>query len=192
MSFTILAGDFKGRKLLCPKTGVRPTTALLRKAFFDILREEIEGKVFCDLFAGSGAMGLEALSRGALFAYFVECFSPAFSCLKKNIHSLKVEKKSKLFFGEAHLILKKLAKSAVQLDIVYVDPPYDIKDSNPSSYPAILEFLDESPLCKKGSLIAVEANEKEIEKRWLASCSYLNLTDSRKFSSTYLHLLRKG
>src|SRR6058998_1484783 len=88
----IIAGDFKGRRLKTPATGkVRPTADRVREAWFSILQRSVRGARALDLFAGSGALGLEALSRGAVTADFVDVHRLALASLKANITTLKVQ-----------------------------------------------------------------------------------------------------
>ncbi len=126
MGLRIIAGAFKGRILKAPKgQATRPTQGMLRAAVFNICQNEIENSRFLDLFAGSGAMGLEALSRGAKWATFVEESRLAISCIRENIAFLQVEKKAELLAMDAKRALSLLAKKEMQFDLIYVDPPYD-------------------------------------------------------------------
>ena len=93
MTLRVLGGKFRGRLLQSPRgSQTRPTTSMLRKAVFDILQNSIEDFRFLDLFAGSGAMGIEALSRGAKHATFVESHKDALRCINANLATLKLEK----------------------------------------------------------------------------------------------------
>lgn len=128
MSLRIIAGRFKGRRLTAPKTDkTRPTQGMLREAVFNICQNEIEGARFLDLFAGSGSMGFEALSRGAQVAVFVEQNRSALHCIQENIALLEVEKESVLMPYPAQRALTTLIKQKKQFDMIYVDPPYDLK-----------------------------------------------------------------
>lgn len=124
MALRILSGAFKGRILKSPsEKTTRPTQGVLRSAVFNICQADIEGARFLDLFAGSGAMGLEALSRGAKSATFVEKDKKAASCIKENIALLGVSERSEVFSTDAMTALHKMTKP---FDIVYIDPPYDL------------------------------------------------------------------
>ncbi len=125
MSLKILGGKFKSRTLISPKTdATRPTLAVRRQAVFNILQNEIEEADFLDLYAGSGSMGLEALSRGAKTATFIETDRKAISCIKENMKLLEVESVCTLISYDVILALKKWIKSGVSFDIIYADPPY--------------------------------------------------------------------
>lgn len=124
MGLRIIAGKFKGRILKTPKSAsTRPTQGMLREAVFNICQNEIVDARFLDLFAGSGAMGLEALSRGAAHVTFVEQNGQAIACIKENIAALQVEKLTRIIPRDASRALGLLAGEV--FDLIYIDPPYD-------------------------------------------------------------------
>ena len=119
----IIGGQCRRRKLSSPKGGnVRPTTGRLREALFDICQPFIEDATVLDLFAGTGAVGLEALSRGARSATFVEMDRSVVRCLQKNIKDLDFENAATVLCGDAFKVVPQLGQS---FDIIYVDPPYE-------------------------------------------------------------------
>lgn len=121
----IAGGRFKGRRLTSFGGTYRPTAAIVKKSLFDILGEDIESSRFLDLFAGSGAVGLEALSRGAGFVCFVESDPARAAVVRKNLDALGVEGSwTELFICDYSQALRKLGKRAGSFNIVYVDPPY--------------------------------------------------------------------
>lgn len=123
MSLKILSGRFKGRNLKTPKgSKTRPTQGVLRAALFNRCQQEIEGARFLDLFAGSGAMGLEALSRGAALVTFVEKDREASRCIGENLATLQVA--ATLLTLEALAALKALARQGQTFTLIYIDPPY--------------------------------------------------------------------
>lgn len=125
MTLRLLGGKWKGRILKSPQgLNTRPTTGILRGAVFNICQHQIMGARFLDLFAGSGAMGLEALSRGAESAVFVEQDSRAIRSIRENIKLLQAEDGSEVLPMDIFLAINKLAKSQRLFDIIYVDPPY--------------------------------------------------------------------
>lgn len=120
----IIAGDFKGRRLKTPATDkVRPTADRVREAWFSILQRWIRGARVLDLYAGSGALGLEALSRGAISADFVEVRRASLTALKANIAALKVEDRVTVHRADALKFAEQLHSG--QYDVVFADPPYD-------------------------------------------------------------------
>lgn len=119
----ILGGRWKGR-LLRVSEGARPTSSRAREALFDILQDAIRGGRFLDLFAGSGAMGLEALSRGASSATFVESDSRA---LERNLATLGAgPEEFEVFHEDARAAVSGLARRGESFDLVFADPPYSL------------------------------------------------------------------
>lgn len=120
----IVAGKWRGRTLRAPKgLAVRPTSDRVREAIFDMLGGRVEGAAVLDLFAGSGALGLESLSRGSSSAVFVESDPAAFGVLQKNIDSLGAAE------AEGHLMdyrqaIRRLRARSTRFGIVFLDPPY--------------------------------------------------------------------
>jgi len=119
----IIAGEFKGRRLKTPPTDrVRPTADRVREAWFSILQRSIPGARVLDLFAGSGALGLESLSRGATTAEFVEWNRFALSALKANIKTLEVDDRAVVHRHNALRFAERLHPG--QYDVAFADPPY--------------------------------------------------------------------
>jgi len=119
----IVAGEFKGRRLKTPAGDkVRPTQGRVREAWFSILQRSIRDARVLDLYAGSGALGLEALSRGAVSADFVEVHRASLAALKANIKTLKVEKRTNVHRVDALKFAEKLQPG--QYDVAFADPPY--------------------------------------------------------------------
>jgi 16S rRNA (guanine966-N2)-methyltransferase len=120
----IVAGKWRGRPLRAPKgLAVRPTADRVREAIFDILGEGVAGASVLDLFAGSGALGLEALSRGASRGVFVESVPAAFGILQKNIASLAAGE-AEAFLLDYRQAFRRLRARAIRFDLVFLDPPY--------------------------------------------------------------------
>ena len=121
----IVAGEFGGRRLVAPKGDIaRPTQDRVREAWFSILGDAVDGARVLDLFAGSGALGLESLSRGAASALFVEKARPSLLALEANIESLGVGALAKVRKGDALSFAETLEGGAY--DLVFADPPYDL------------------------------------------------------------------
>lgn len=120
----IVAGEFGGRRLAMPKDArVRPTSDRVREAWMSILGAALPGARVLDLFAGSGALGLEALSRGATTAEFVEIGAGSIKALGANIAALGVESRCRVHKGDAMRFAEALGAHAY--DVVFADPPYD-------------------------------------------------------------------
>ncbi|HUF36039.1 MAG TPA: 16S rRNA (guanine(966)-N(2))-methyltransferase RsmD [Gemmatimonadales bacterium] len=121
----IVGGSFGGRRLVVPRGGrVRPTADRVREAWMSILGGEIEGARVLDLYAGSGALGLEALSRGAATAEFVELGAASLAALRANIEALGLEDRVRVHRGDALGFAERLGPGAY--DLAFADPPYGL------------------------------------------------------------------
>lgn len=120
----IISGTKKNTLIMQPPSSTRPTMQRIRKTIFDIIFQEIKDKIVIDCFAGSGAMGFEALSIGAKHAFFIESDKTAYNIIKNNAQKLKLEDKSTIInanFFKTQSYLKKIDK---KIDIAFIDPPY--------------------------------------------------------------------
>lgn len=129
----VIAGEFRSRKLKSlTGLGTRPTPDRLRESLFNILAPVIEGAVFVDAYAGTGAVGIEALSRGASRAVFIERNRAAVEIIRQNLAALDLTERSEVFTGKVLQVLQR-----VQGDIVFLDPPYEME----KEYEEALELL---------------------------------------------------
>lgn len=123
----VMAGQFKGRKLLPPKGGktTRPITGLARKSLFGVLEPWIPDAVVLDLFAGTGTIGIEAISRGAAMCCFAERDNQALARLRRNIETVGAAKRSIVWAGDVYAgLAKRLESLARPVDVAFMDPPY--------------------------------------------------------------------
>jgi 16S rRNA (guanine966-N2)-methyltransferase len=118
----IVGGKYAGRSLTSPSGRVRPTTEELRDAWMDLLAPDLKGARCLDLFAGSGALGLEAISRGAISCDFVENGPAALHSLKANVAALRVRDQVRIFDRDAIPFVRRITQ--IGYDIAFVDPPY--------------------------------------------------------------------
>ncbi|HMV51351.1 MAG TPA: 16S rRNA (guanine(966)-N(2))-methyltransferase RsmD [Blastocatellia bacterium] len=122
----VIAGQFKGRRLKTLEgLTVRPTSDRMRETLFNILAPRIEGARFVDLCSGSGAIGIEALSRGAAHVTFVESSRKAATVISENLRHCGIRENYKFVARDALTALKHFARDQQQFDIFYFDPPYD-------------------------------------------------------------------
>lgn len=190
MSLRILGGTLRNRPLKTPKgPQTRPSLAILRKAVFDILQQEIADAEFLDLFAGAGAMGLEAISRGAKQATFVDKDRYALRCIDENIKSLQVEDQCKLYAADVFVALQKLGKADRKFNVVYIDPPYALS-AEKSLIPKILSLLESLDLLSPSAVVFAEEGAPAYLKTEHISGLKLQLVNSRQFSQSVLHQLR--
>ncbi|MCS7223537.1 MAG: 16S rRNA (guanine(966)-N(2))-methyltransferase RsmD [Armatimonadetes bacterium] len=121
----VIGGEYKGRTLIVGTgKGLRPTSDRIRKSLFDILGGEVEGAQFLDIFAGTGAVGIEALSRGAVRATFIEISRRTSEALRRNLTRLGIAHQAEVLVGDARKWLKRLFERGAFFDIVFLDPPY--------------------------------------------------------------------
>jgi 16S rRNA (guanine966-N2)-methyltransferase len=118
----IIGGRWAGRQLISPAGRVRPTAEDVRAATMDLLHAELEGARVLDLFAGTGALGLEALSRGARYCDFVENGPSALHSLKANVAALRAREKSRIYDRDAIPFVERLEEG--RYDVAFADPPY--------------------------------------------------------------------
>lgn len=123
----IVSGIYGGRRLRVPKGDrVRPTTDRVKESLFAILRDDLPGARCLDLFAGSGNLGIEALSRGAAHVTFVESQSVHIQIIKENLTSLGIGKENATVLrGDGRRVLNEFAENERQFDLIFLDPPYD-------------------------------------------------------------------
>jgi len=130
----VIAGEFRSRRLKSVSgLATRPTPDRLRETLFNVLAPQMEGAVFLDAYAGTGAVGIEALSRGARRAMFVEKNRAAVAVIRDNLATLGLENRAEVFTGKVVPVLER-----VQADIVFLDPPYELENE----YEAALAALD--------------------------------------------------
>jgi len=128
----IIAGEFRGRRLLAPRGGVtRPVTDRAKQSIFDVLAPCLVDASVYDCFAGTGSMGLEALSRGSRFVTFFETDRPALRLLAQNRSALKVEDRSSIIPGDLFRWFEKTPPPARRVDLVFLDPPYRFARERP-------------------------------------------------------------
>ena len=147
----IIAGEYRSRPLTAPRgTNTRPTLDQTREALFNILQGRVEGTRFLDLYAGSGAVALEAVSRGAASAVLCDQAHAACACIRENIRKLGCESKTRLMEMPDLRAVAMLAREGAQFDLIYLDPPYAM-DLTP-----VLAILKEADLLAPGGLIIAE------------------------------------
>jgi 16S rRNA (guanine966-N2)-methyltransferase len=157
VNLRIIGGTFKNRPLKSSSNLLtKPTTAILRKAVFDICQNKIQGASVLDLFACSGAIGLEALSRGASHVTFVENDRKTAKILQENILAFGVKEQTRLLIDDVFTVIHKPFFPNLTYDIIYIDPPYPLIKAPQSPIPALLHFLDTSPLLAPGCTVFFE------------------------------------
>jgi 16S rRNA (guanine966-N2)-methyltransferase len=134
----VIAGTYRSRQLVAPRgLQTRPTSDRLRERLFDILSPRVSGCRFVDLYAGTGAVGIEALSRGATHVWFAENAEPALASIRQNLAALKIVSGFTVEDRGVGAMLQRLGKISQLIDLVYIDPPYEAE----AEYAATLNFL---------------------------------------------------
>lgn len=150
----VIAGTARSMPLAAPEgLNTRPTTDRIKETLFNILQTEVPGSIFLDLFSGSGAIGIEALSRGAKKAYFVDNAKEALNCIKNNLEFTKL--------GDKAVVIGRDSTDAIYsvndvCDIIFMDPPYD-SDAEES----VMRALSNSKCVDENTLIIIEADAKK-------------------------------
>lgn len=188
----IIGGEAKGRRIAFKKaflkkdaTPLRPTSAKVRKAIFDIIRGRIENSSFLDLYAGSGAVGMEALSRGASQVVFVDDSTLRANAIKEMIHSIGFGSRARVFRCSAALFIQKLSrKDKISFDIVFADPPYGSQELD-----EIMPLLDKKDIISVNGILIVEHPSKKTVMP--SEVGNLRLTKQYKYGDTSLSLYTK-
>ncbi|MGA7474668.1 MAG: 16S rRNA (guanine(966)-N(2))-methyltransferase RsmD [Candidatus Sulfotelmatobacter sp.] len=157
----VIAGKYRGRPLRSlAGSDIRPTSDRLRETLFNVLTagnpEALEGTVWMDLFAGTGAVGIEALSRGAKEVFFVETAARAAHLIEKNLQSLEITKGYRILREDLSGVLWRLQREHVAADVVFLDPPYRMQEA----YQQALVALADSSLVWAMSLVIAEHEKK--------------------------------
>jgi len=150
----IVAGTLRSRQLKSLKgLALRPTSDRLRETLFNILGARVEGSRFLDLFAGSGAIGIEAISRGAVSAVFVENHSAAVRLIRANLASLRIESGARVISAEVAAAIRTLEKLPdTAFDFIFLDPPY----AEEKQYEGTLRALAKSLLAGESTIVIAE------------------------------------
>jgi 16S rRNA (guanine966-N2)-methyltransferase len=153
----VIAGKFRSRLLKGPgKLRLRPTSDRLRETLFNILGPAVEDSLFIDLYAGTGAIGIEAMSRGARETIFVESHPATVRLVRANLEALGVRAGAEVIEAEAARGLARIAAQHRIADFIFLDPPYEDEDEHVK----ILEYLDASHLVAPHGLVIVEHRNK--------------------------------
>jgi 16S rRNA (guanine966-N2)-methyltransferase len=149
----VIAGKYRSRTLRSLKgQALRPTSDRLRETLFNILGAAVSGATFVDLYAGTGAVGIEALSRGAKHAIFVEQHAPAAALIRRNLEPLGIGTEAEILGMSVARAIERLEARNVHAQFIFLDPPY----AADAEYEDTLEALGESPIVAPGARVVVE------------------------------------
>lgn len=155
LTATISAGKYKGKKIALPSLeSTRSTKAILKGSLFDTLQYDMVDEVFVEVFGGSGSMGLEALSRGAKHAYFIEKDKAAFGTLKRNCKAID-EAHTTPLYGDSFTVFPAWLPTFTCKAYFYFDPPFSIRDGMEDIYEKVINLIASIPR-EKAHLIIIE------------------------------------
>lgn len=181
----IIAGAYKGKVLSLPSLDVtRSSKAVLKESVFNVLQFDIIDKIFIESFAGSGSIGLEAISRGAKRAYFIELDKKSYSILVKNCKSINIEKCQTIqgnAFVQTPLILEFLKNSKEEI-ILYVDPPFDFREGMEDIYDKSFRMIENIESNNIFKIIIEHESKLEVPK----ILGKFSLEKTRKFGKSSL------
>lgn len=181
----IIAGAYKGKVLSLPSLDVtRSSKAVLKESVFNVLQFDIIDKIFIESFAGSGSIGLEAISRGAKRAYFIELDKKSYSILVKNCKSINIEKCQTIqgnAFVQTPLILEFLKNSKEEI-ILYVDPPFDFREGMEDIYDKSFRMIENIENSNIFKIIIEHESKLEVPK----ILGKFSLEKTRKFGKSSL------
>lgn len=172
----IISGQYKGRRLKIKGGRIRPTSDRVREAVFNILHYDFNDTSVLDLYAGTGALGIEALSRGARRAVFVDSGREAAKVIKENLETLCVGERARLITKKAAPALKLLNADGEKFHMVFMDPPYRTDEDG-----KLLSFLAGLDVLESGAVVIVEHDAShELSEEY----GSLKLQDRRKYGRT--------
>lgn len=183
----VISGTARGKKLnTLSGLNTRPTLDRVKEAVFNIIQFELEDKNVLDLFSGSGALGIEALSRGAKHAVLCDNSYEAIKIIKQNIRETRLEEKVEIINKDYSEALKKLKNENQKFDIIFLDPPYK------SDYiiKSIEKILENSLLSENGIIVAETDDKNKIEK--IKNIKGIEIYDARRYGIVHIIFIRKG
>ena len=182
----VIAGKYRSRKLQAPPgMSTRPTSDRLRETLFNVVAPRTPDSVWLDLYAGSGAIGIEALSRGAEQVYFVEVDKKAVRAIRKNFEALELREGYEILQGEVAQSIYMLDERGVTCDVCFVDPPYSMR----GAYEQTLKALAGTRILKPDALVVVE-HEKHFDPG--DTCGGFTRYRELKQGDAVLSFYRKG
>ena len=174
----VISGKYKGKNIMgFDISGTRPTMDRVKESMFASIQSSIKNSICLDLFAGSGSLGIEALSNGAEHCYFVDNSNEIFKILKNNLNEIDNYTLLKKDYLEA---LKFFQKSNIKFNIIFLDPPYKLNLIN-----NILKFIEKNELLKENGLVVCEYETENVHN------DNLKLIKTKKYGSKYVSIYKK-
>ena len=188
MAMRVIAGDFKGRKLFSPRdNNVRPTADRVKEAIFSMAQPLIEDAVCLDLFAGSGSLGIEALSRGASHVYFCDNSKESLSLVTQNLEHAGASPSSATLIGTGwKAAIARIAAKAEEVELVFVDAPYALCEY----YLEILDTIEQSGVLADEAWVFIERDVKA--DNYLADLPESAASRTKKYGNTAVDMIYYG
>lgn len=181
----IITGKARGIKLVTLEgENTRPTSERAKEAVFSMIQFDLEGREVLDLFAGSGQMGLEAVSRGAASATFVDKSKDAATVISKNIEKTRLDSQCRLFNADTSDYIRTV-RGRRKFDIVFIDPPYSLR-----AVPPTLEALLNAELLKPTSIVVCESAEENIFENHTALAEKFEIIKRAKYGVAHVTIVK--
>lgn len=178
----VISGTLKGRNIIGYNIdGTRPTMDRVKESLFAMIQSYIKDSVFLDLFAGSGQIGIEAISNGASTCYFIDNSKEVIKILNQNISNLNIKKNSKVILSDWKKSLNEFADQGIKFDIIFVDPPYDY-----NVYEKILEKVSTLNLLNENGLIILEHSNLKFKDTY----NNLTLYKEKKYGNKSINIYK--
>jgi len=179
----VISGKAKGRRLIAPKGGaIRPTADRIKESLFNILPRDFSGMKILELFAGTGNVSIEALSRGAESALLVDASERSARIIRENLRRLELTDRAQMWVMPVRRALNAVGRQGQKFDVIFLDPPYDQKLVGRS-----LELIASvDPVYPTGVVVA----EHSVRETLKSSYRFLSLNDQRRYGDTLLSFFR--
>jgi len=179
----VISGKAKGRRLIAPKGGaIRPTADRIKESLFNILPRDFSGMKILELFAGTGNISIEALSRGAESALLVDASERSARIIRENLRRLELSDRAQMWVMPVRRALNAVGRQGQKFDVIFLDPPYDQKLVGRS-----LELIASvDPVYPTGVVVA----EHSVRETLKSSYRFLSLNDQRRYGDTLLSFFR--
>ena len=180
----VISGLLKGRNIEGYNIdGTRPTMDRVKESLFGMIQNHLKNSIFLDLFAGSGQIGIEAISNGASLCYFIDNNKEVINILNKNINNLNIKKQSKVILSDWKKSLNEFSNQNIKFDLIFVDPPYDY-----DVYEKILEKVSSLNLLNENGIIILEHANLKLKETY----NNLNLYKTKKYGSKSVNIYKNN